>query len=153
MKRTAYLLLISIIILCSATSCKEYRPEVSWSDYNSVEDVHYHFLRNNDEVDAHIGDTLKVYGYIKKCGCQETCNGWHTMTISKELAHSDDPQQCYHNPHVELFIRRDNLLTSPNEYTDTLAYVTGIVNADDQCELHVLFLNVLKIKTNPDEIE
>ncbi len=135
------------LVVLATLGCKK-RPEVSWTDYNTVEDVYYHFTHNREEAEAHLGDTLKVFGYIHIC--YENCYGMHEMTVSKELAHTYDGTLLYFNPFVILNLPKE--YPSLYVYADTLAYVTGTVSYDG-FEIGGMFLDVTEIKSNPGENE
>lgn len=152
--RTVSLIIIFFFIL-TVVGCREEVPELSWTGYNSVEAVHYnihHLSRHNRKefLAAHSGDTLKVYGYINfDMGPGNYYYGLHTMTISKELAHTNNGSWLFSNPFVDIIIpvRRSELLI----YTDTLAYVTGVVSLDDIVD--EIVLDVVEIKSNPGDNE
>ena len=108
--KTSKLILLSVffsIVVLVTPGCKK-RPEVSWTDYNTVEDVYYHFTHNKEEAEAHLGDTLKVFGYIHIC--YENCYGMHEMTVSKELAHTYDGTLLYFNPFVILNSKTEKVI-------------------------------------------
>ncbi len=130
MKTKVIILVALLSVIC--TGCKKHEcAELSWTDYNTVEDVYCNFKYFVDENKAHIGDTLKVYGWLFET--HERYPSWQYLTNKKELQFTGDMSLLSKNPHVTLFLPYkylDSLMPS-NPY-DSLLYVTGIVCYDPE---------------------
>lgn len=128
--KTSILLAVSILLIvcgCEKKECKE----LSWTGYNSVEDVHCNFKYFIEENKAHIGDSLKVFGWLFET--HEYHPNWQYLTNKKEVQHTNNMSLLCANPHLSLFLPYkylDSLMPS-NPY-DTLLYVTGIVGYDPE---------------------
>ena len=114
---------------------------LSWTDYNTVEDVWCNFKYFEEENKTHIGDTLKVYGWLV-----DSNKYWYmTMTSVKELQFSHEGDVIYSNPWVNLYIRYPESQLSSIHYDSTI-YVLGTIFYNKDIE--VLSINVAGQITN-----
>ena len=125
-------LIISITLLfLICTGCKKHEcAELSWTDYNTVEDVHCNFKYFADEYKAHKGDTLKVYGWLSESTIPDTM--WYTLTCKKELQFCHNGSILYSSPFVNCFLGKRNYLMPENPY-DSLLFIMGTVNYQINC--------------------
>lgn len=141
-------LIITIAVLCAlCTGCKKHECEkLSWTNYNSVEDVHCNFTYFQEECMTHLDDTLRVYGWLHY---NDGFSQWITMTSNKDLQFNNNSSLLYSYPFVDLFVSNQlyNSLIQNNLY-DTLAYVTGVVRINEPP--YDLFLLANKIENTPD---
>ncbi len=130
--------LLSIIF----TGCRKHECNaLSWTDYNTVEDVWCNFKYFEEESKTHIGDTLKVYGWLV-----DSNKYWYmTMTSVKELQFSHEGDVIYSNPWVILFIRYPESQLSSIHYDSTI-YALGTIFYNKDIE--VLSINVAGQITN-----
>ncbi|MBO7490315.1 MAG: hypothetical protein J6T88_08570 [Bacteroidales bacterium] len=129
-------LIISIALMCLiCTGCKKHEcAELSWTDYNSVEDVWCNFHYFKEESKTYIGDTLKVYGWLYM-GDDSKLYYSKLLISKKELQYCTNKSQLFSNPFVSLFVAYD-----PNNETDpmpdnpelAMLYVTGIISYDPE---------------------
>lgn len=130
--------LLSIIF----TGCRKHECNtLSWTDYNTVEDVWCNFKYFEEENKTHIGDTLKVYGWLV-----DSNKYWYmTMTSVKELQFSHEGDVIYSNPWVNLYIRYPESQLSSIHYDSTI-YVLGTIFYNKDIE--ALSINVTGQITN-----
>ena len=153
--------IITITVLCAlCAGCKKYEcDELSWTDYNSVEDVHCNFKYFEEENKVHIGDTLKVFGWLW------LPNEWpdnylylsDRYQLSKILTSDKDMQN--NNNAATMYAARHWVSLDFNKYQidplieileDSLLYVTGVVNYYYECGAGHYYLQTTEIKTTPD---
>lgn len=140
-------LIISIALMCLiCTGCKKHEcAELSWTDYNSVEDVHCNFKYYADEYMTHKGDTLKVYGWLYESDIPDTI--WYTLTCKKELQFCHNASLLYSNSYVSCFLGKHNCLMPENPY-DSLLFVTGTINYYVECGVTAFSIVPTNIKKN-----
>lgn len=130
------------------TGCKKHEcAELSWTDYNTVEDVHCNFKYKLEECKAHIGDTLRVYGWLfdsmqqKMLKSEKTIRGYQYLTNRKDIQFSNNMALLSTNPHVIVYIDlHDESLMPANPY-DSILYIAGTIDYKDVPNLVFLRVN------------
>lgn len=117
------------ILLC--VSCNKHECNaLSWTDYNSVEDVWCNFYYNKDEFKQYVDDTLKVYGWLFKS--TESYKQWQYLTRNKDVQFCENMSLLFMYPFVNLnMLDNYNRLMPENPY-DSLLYVTGTICYDPE---------------------
>lgn len=120
-------LIISITLLfLICTGCKKHEcAELSWTDYNTVEDMHCNFKYFVDENKAHIGDTLKVFGWLFKN--TESSNQWQYLTNSRDVQFCENMSILFRYPTVNLDMQNNYYQLMPESPYDSMLYVTGTI--------------------------
>ena len=127
MKTKVIILIALLSIIC--TGCKKHEcDKLSWTDYNTVEDVHCNFKYFVDENKAHIGDTLKVYGWLYMI---EDSKGYYSKLLinKKELQYCTNKSLLFSYPYILLettLVPIDSIM--PENPYDSLLFITGIIN-------------------------
>lgn len=144
--RISIIVLLSALVLVLVTGCKKESLELSWTDYNSVDDVWLYF-KNNKNLNDHQGDTIKVRGWLY-------CN-YETMyhCFNQYLCGIDYPDSVFvsagivffTNPCVFLFMGTDSI-SSHSVYHRPVC-VTGTVGKHynflyDRDELQINVSNI-----------
>lgn len=113
----------AIVLTLFVCGCKkDYCPPISWTDYNWVGDVYYHFHNNDSELFAHDGDTLRVVGWLWKT--HEQHPSCQYLTADKTIQYNSDMGILCRSPHILFF---------PCDYTvketdyEMPLYITGII--------------------------
>lgn len=136
--------LLAVLPLFMFVSCEKHECNaLSWTDYNSVEDVHCHFDYLKDESRVYIGDTLKVYGWLTDS--IKDNNYWYTLTTKKDLLFSHNGSAIYSNPYVHLHISEKFKPIIQSRPYDSLLYVTGIIIEDG--EFTNYYLDVINVNS------
>lgn len=140
--KTRFLLCLLPILLC--VGCKKHEcAELSWTDYNTVEDVWCNFLYNEDEFKQYVGDTLKVYGWLFKN--TESFKMWQYLTSDKDVQFCENMSILYRKPTVTLYFGDSYYELMPENPYDSMLYVTGTVWYDIECkEYDINVTNVTK---------
>ena len=151
MKTKLIILITLLLVIC--TGCKKHEcAELSRTDYNTVEDVVCNFKYNYiEEKKAHIGDTLKVFGWLYRT--RESNPDWQYLTSHKELQFCLDASQVHSYPIVSLnlFHSYYNSLMPENPF-DSLLYVTGVVAVEDGMSMP-FYIIPFEIKKTPNNEE
>ena len=108
-----------VVASCEKNKCGNFK-EISWTDYNSVEAVYYYFACNEDNVMSHIGDTVRVTGYLDE-----------TFTsIGKPWIYMADqvwgPDMDYNHPRIPIDCS-DYLGSVSSEFRGKRMFFVGIV--------------------------
>ena len=152
MKTQLIIPLALLLVIC--TGCKKHEcAELSWTDYNTVEDVHCNFKYFKDEYMAHKGDTLKVYGWLFD-RTSENSPQYQILTNRKDIQFSYNWSLLFTNPFVSLTLQMPYDSIMPEKPYDNLLYVTGIIDYyDDDCTFDIR-LNAFNIINQllPNEI-
>ena len=150
MKTKVIILVALLSVIC--TGCKKHEcDQLSWTDYNTVEDVYCNFKYFVDENKAHIGDTLKVFGWLYRT--REVNPDWQYLTSHKEVQFCLDASQVHSYPIVSLNIYHSdyNSLMPENPY-DSLLYVTGVVEVMEEAFVP-FYIRPFDIKKTPNNEE
>lgn len=132
--------LLAVLPLFMFVSCEKHECNaLSWTDYNSVEDVHCNFTYNADEFKQYIGDTLKAYGSLFKS--EENYKQWQYLTSKKELQFTNNMARLLTNPFVTLFLNSCFDSIMPDAPYDSIVYVTGTIQYDPEPGAFYLLTN------------
>lgn len=130
----AFFLLSIIFTRCRKHECNA----LSWTDYNTVEDVWCNFYYNMDEYKQHIDDTLKVYGWLFKN--PESYKEWQYLTSNKDIQFCENMSILFNYPFVTLNMGGNYFQFIPENPYDSALYITGTIWYDqdvDECYLFV----------------
>lgn len=147
MKATFVLSLAMAAILFSGCSKQEHEcGELSWTEYNTVEDVWCHFMYKRNETKAYLDDTLKVYGWAYM-GRRDSINGAPGFLLfsCKEHRNITSGSELYNLPNVYVvsaIMLNDSMF--PSNPFDTLLYVKGILKYDSEPGDFFVLLNEIK---------
>lgn len=123
------ILLLSIIF----TGCRKHECNaLSWTDYNTVEDVWCNFKYLKGESMTHKGDTLKVYGWLFDNSWENAPHGG-ILTNRKDIQFSHNSSLLFSNPYVliETYPMPFDSIMPENPY-DSFVYATGTVQYDPE---------------------
>ena len=124
MKTKLIILFTLLLIIC--TGCEKHEcAELSWTDYNTVEDVHCNFAYNMDEFRQYVGDTLKVYGWLFKS--TEGYKRWQYLTSNKEVQFCENMSILFKYPTVNLDMQENYYQLMPEDPYNSMLYVTGTI--------------------------
>ena len=144
MKRLFSVLLVALALICVGCKKQHHCDEISWTQYNSVWTVKCNF-KASEFARAHIGDTLKVYGWLHYIDF---------YTPDPTLISNKDNQYTISFSHFGTYVYLDNntfySLVPSNPY-DSLLYVIATIDYYE-AEEHFSFLtlNTIKISKTPD---
>ena len=124
--------------MCAGCQKENKCNDISWTDYNSVEDVHCHFKYYKEESKVYVGDTLKMYGWLTDS--IKSGKYWYTLTAVKDLQFSHNGSAIYSNPFVSLFIPENINFQAYSKPYDSLLYVTGVVEYESLWDGLYLYL-------------
>lgn len=135
-------LVVILILGCSKHDC----AELSWSEYNTVEDVWCNFKYNKEESKAHIGDTLKVCGWLHYTTSlnMNSPSASVLLTCCKELQYTHDGGKLYRNPYVTIYANVLNDTMFPENPYNTIIYVCGTITYDMDIDRLVLTKTEIK---------
>lgn len=125
--------LLAVLPLFMFVSCEKHECNaLSWTDYNSVEDVHCNFKYHKDDCIAHKGDTLKVYGWLFDNSWENAPYG-EILTSRKDIQFSHNSSLLFSNPYVllETYPMPSDSIMPENQY-DSFVYATGTVQYDPE---------------------
>lgn len=130
--------------------CKKHEcAELSWTEYNSVEDVWCNFRYNNYDLRQYVGDTLKVYGLLFKR--TESYRECQHLTNDKDVQFSNNMSRLCTNPHVRLHLCSCYDSIMPSDPYDSFVYVTGTVQYDPEIiELYISTNQIIKTPNYED---
>ena len=121
------------------TACAEYAPAdaaISWTDYNSVSDVVKYFRCHRKTAEQHLGDTLKIKGWVcfglpREWGPNYMYGHWtnqayltsnpsHYEPMDGDVFYVDLPERLgsYFEQNAEIFFEKE-------------CYVTGILDGGE----------------------
>ncbi len=147
MKIRHFLIAVLPVLMC--VSCKKHECNaLSWTEYNSVEDVHCNFTYFKDEYMAHKGDTLKVYGWLFDRSLENSdSDREQILTNRKDIQFSHNSSLLFTNPYVLLnfsYMPFDSI-TPDNPYDDQI-YITGIIDyyVDDIFDVELIPIYITK---------
>lgn len=123
--KTKLIISITLLFLICAGCKKHECAELSWTDYNMVEDVHCNFKYFVDENKAHIGDTLKVFGWLFKS--TESSKQWQYLTNSRDVQFCENMSILFRYPTVNLDMQNNYYQLMPESPYDSMLYVTGTI--------------------------
>ena len=138
------LFLLTMLPLFLSVSCKKHECNaLSWTDYNSVEDVWCNFYYNMDEYKQYVDDTLKVYGWLFKN--TESFKQWQYLTSNKDIQFCENGSILYKFPFVTLNFLQSYYQLMPENPYDSVIYVTGVIKYNfDVDDYHLNVTNVKK---------
>ena len=141
MKTKVIILVALLSVIC--TGCwKRECDQLSWTDYNKVEDVHCNLLYNMDEFKQYVGDTLKVYGWLFKS--TESSKQWQYLTSNRDVQFCENMSILFRYPTVNLDMRNNYYQLMPENPYDSMLYVTGTICYDS--EIDGFYLIVTKVR-------
>lgn len=111
--------------MLTAACNKPYMPEIDWDSYNSVEDVSTYFKHFSSDAMTHLGDTLKVHGWLVKM----TLDEWNMLTSNRDMQFTNNASEWFSFPYVE--IDYQTIIERPDDMSSQV-FVTGIVAYEDE---------------------
>ena len=130
-----------VLVIC--TGCKKHEcAELSWTDYNSVEDVHCNFRYNMDEFKQYVDDTIKVYGWLFKS--TEGFKQWQYLTSNKDVQFCENMSILFSYPSVTLDMQKNYYVLMPEDPYSSMLYVTGTIHYMLDCDEFCLTVTNVK---------
>jgi hypothetical protein len=128
-----------LILMCTGCKKEQECAPLSWTDYNWVEDVHCNFTHNVYESLTHLGDTLKVFGWLFE---NDFPNSNTRYLISRKDMQFTYAGRMFYYPWVEFHVNAERFdsLMAPNPYEMPL-YIKGVVRYWPDEEIGCFYLN------------
>ena len=141
MKTQLIIPLALLLVIC--TGCKKHEcAELSWTDYNTVEDVHCNFRYNKDEFKQYVDDTIKVYGWLFKS--TEGSKQWQYLTSNKDVQFCENMSILFRYPNVNLDMQKNYYVLMPEDPYSSMLYVTGTILYMLECDEFCLTVTNVK---------
>lgn len=121
--------LLAVLPLFMFVSCEKHECNaLSWTDYNSVEDVICNALYKEEALKTRDGETLKLYGWLFYNKYSDSSNTDQYLTSNKDII-GEVNGSVVSRQLVHLFVTENSLI--PKNPYDSILYVSGVVYWDD----------------------